>query len=287
MPPTGDPRPSQLSERVMGPTPPGSGWHAGPSTTARVQVGTSVWPANSHQLGPPHGHSRGPGCGAPAPRADSELSTRGPAQGAADTCTPARLGAAGRHPWAGATLGLPLHSAQAGLGHGPNLSPRLRRVGHWCRRAQGWTCTRQGVLPPGSSDRHLSSQNTAPATPAPPTLSTPVTPTTPVTPAIPPIPATPVTPITLVTPATPTSHYTYHAHHPSPCHPITSGKAKRAPSLPDGLPTWLDTCVCLVAQACPTLCDPMDCSLSGASVHGIFQPRILEWVAISFSRFDA
>ena len=76
-------------------------------------------------------------------------------------------------------------------------------------------------------------------------------------------------------------------NHPSPCHPITSGKAKRAPSLPDGLPTWLDTCVCLVAQACPTLCDPMDCSLSGASVHGIFQPRILEWVAISFSRFDA
>ena len=76
-------------------------------------------------------------------------------------------------------------------------------------------------------------------------------------------------------------------NHPSPCHPITSGKAKRAPSLPDGLTTWLDTCVCLVAQACPTLCDPMDCSLSGASVHGIFQPRILEWVAISFSRFDA
>ena len=39
-----------------------------------------------------------------------------------------------------------------------------------------------------------------------------------------------------------------------------------------------------VAQLCPTLCDPMDCSLSGSSVHGIFQARILEWVAISFSR---
>ena len=39
-----------------------------------------------------------------------------------------------------------------------------------------------------------------------------------------------------------------------------------------------------VTQSCPTLCDPMDCSLPGFSVHGIFQARILEWVAISFSR---
>ena len=39
-----------------------------------------------------------------------------------------------------------------------------------------------------------------------------------------------------------------------------------------------------VAQLCPTLCDPMDCSLPGSSVHGILQARILEWVAISFSR---
>ena len=39
-----------------------------------------------------------------------------------------------------------------------------------------------------------------------------------------------------------------------------------------------------VAQSCPTLCDPMDCSLPGFSVHGIFQARILKWVAISFSR---
>ena len=38
-----------------------------------------------------------------------------------------------------------------------------------------------------------------------------------------------------------------------------------------------------VAQSCPTLCDPMDCSLPG-SIHEIFQARILEWVAISFSR---
>ena len=39
-----------------------------------------------------------------------------------------------------------------------------------------------------------------------------------------------------------------------------------------------------VAQSCPTLCDPMDCSLSGSSVHGVFQARVLEWIAISFSR---
>ena len=39
--------------------------------------------------------------------------------------------------------------------------------------------------------------------------------------------------------------------------------------------------VCLVAQLCPTLCDPMDCNPPGFSVHGILQARILEWVAIS------
>ena len=39
-----------------------------------------------------------------------------------------------------------------------------------------------------------------------------------------------------------------------------------------------------VAQSCPTLCNPMDCSLSGFSVHGIFQAKVLEWIAISFSR---
>ena len=38
----------------------------------------------------------------------------------------------------------------------------------------------------------------------------------------------------------------------------------------------------LVTQLCPTLCDPIDCSPPGSSVHGIFQARILEWVAISY-----
>ena len=39
-----------------------------------------------------------------------------------------------------------------------------------------------------------------------------------------------------------------------------------------------------VAQSWATLCDPMDCSLPGSSVHGIFQAIVLEWIAISFSR---
>ena len=38
-----------------------------------------------------------------------------------------------------------------------------------------------------------------------------------------------------------------------------------------------------VAQSCPTLSDPMDCSLQGSSIHGIFQAIVLEWVAIAFS----
>ena len=57
-----------------------------------------------------------------------------------------------------------------------------------------------------------------------------------------------------------------------------------AGSLPLG-PTWkaLSLCVCvLVTQLCSTLCDPMDYSPAGYSVHGILQARILEWVTIPF-----
>ena len=50
-----------------------------------------------------------------------------------------------------------------------------------------------------------------------------------------------------------------------------------------GLPIKTNVCV-LVAQSCPTLCDPMDCSSPGSSVHGILQARILVWIAIPFSR---
>ena len=39
-----------------------------------------------------------------------------------------------------------------------------------------------------------------------------------------------------------------------------------------------------VSQSCPTLCDPMDCSPPSSSIHGILQARILEWIAISFSK---
>ena len=39
-----------------------------------------------------------------------------------------------------------------------------------------------------------------------------------------------------------------------------------------------------VAQLCPTLCDPMDCSLPGSSVHGILQAITLEWVGMFFSK---
>ena len=42
--------------------------------------------------------------------------------------------------------------------------------------------------------------------------------------------------------------------------------------------------VCVCVQSCMTLCDPMDYSLPGSSVQGVFQARILEWVAISSSR---
>ena len=46
----------------------------------------------------------------------------------------------------------------------------------------------------------------------------------------------------------------------------------------------VDQMLVLVTQSCLTLCDPMDCSSPGSSIHGILQARILEWVAIPFSR---
>ena len=46
-------------------------------------------------------------------------------------------------------------------------------------------------------------------------------------------------------------------------------------------------CESEVAQSCPTLSDPMDCSLPGSSVHGVFQARVLEWGAIAFSNSDS
>ena len=43
--------------------------------------------------------------------------------------------------------------------------------------------------------------------------------------------------------------------------------------------------MCLVPQSCPTPCDPRDCSPPNSSFHGIFQARILEWVATSYSMY--
>ena len=50
-----------------------------------------------------------------------------------------------------------------------------------------------------------------------------------------------------------------------------------------GLPFLSPMCESEVAQSCPTLSDPMDCSLPGSCIHGIFQARVLEWGAIAFS----
>ena len=47
---------------------------------------------------------------------------------------------------------------------------------------------------------------------------------------------------------------------------------------------WINKLWCTVAQSCPTLCNPVDCSPPGSSVHGIFPARILEWVIVSYSR---
>ena len=52
----------------------------------------------------------------------------------------------------------------------------------------------------------------------------------------------------------------------------------------DGRTSHCITYCCLVTKSCLTLCDRMDCSPPGSSVHGISKARILEWVAISFSR---
>ena len=63
-----------------------------------------------------------------------------------------------------------------------------------------------------------------------------------------------------------------------------SGLVLWTPLLLTGCSLGLVVCVCVCSQWCPILCDPVDCSPPGSSVHGVSQARILEWVAISFSR---
>ena len=67
-----------------------------------------------------------------------------------------------------------------------------------------------------------------------------------------------------------------------PTQESNQGPTLHADSLPAELPGKPKNV--LVTQLCPSLCNPMDCSLPGSSVHGILQARILEWDAISFSR---
>ena len=52
----------------------------------------------------------------------------------------------------------------------------------------------------------------------------------------------------------------------------------------NSLSNYIKIYTCVHAQLCPTLCDPMNCSLPGSSVHGILQATILEWVVISSSK---
>ena len=68
---------------------------------------------------------------------------------------------------------------------------------------------------------------------------------------------------------------------PSACSLFTPGKALSWQTEDCGC---FNVCECLVAQLCLTLCNPLDCSLPGSSIHGIFQARVLEWVVISSSR---
>ena len=72
------------------------------------------------------------------------------------------------------------------------------------------------------------------------------------------------------------SYYLYHLG------PMFTHEARTEPYLISD--SWSEVKWSEVAQSCLTLCDPMDCSLPGSSVHGILQARILEWVTISFSR---
>ena len=67
--------------------------------------------------------------------------------------------------------------------------------------------------------------------------------------------------------------YMFQCHSPKSSHPLPLPQCPKDCSLQSE-----------VAQSCPTLCDPMDCSLPDFSVYGIFQARVLEWGAISFSR---
>ena len=97
----------------------------------------------------------------------------------------------------------------------------------------------------------------------------------------------------------------HRSHPPFDAHSLFSSRRRQSQAVPQliphptgwgrpcggpGAPTTRDPgqvrlwCEVKSAQSCPTLCDPVDCSPPGSSVHEILQARVLEWVAISFSR---
>ena len=73
-----------------------------------------------------------------------------------------------------------------------------------------------------------------------------------------------------------------HAQHSHVCDPMDCSPS--GSSVHDILQVRILESKSEVAQPCPTLSDPMDCSPPSFSIHGIFQARILEWVAIAFSK---
>ena len=80
-----------------------------------------------------------------------------------------------------------------------------------------------------------------------------------------------------------TSRFTFKFSHTAPSAVFLKFRSHEVMVLSKTLPRVTAVCL-LVAQLCPTLCNPMYCSLPRSSVHVISQARILEWVAISFSR---
>ena len=80
-----------------------------------------------------------------------------------------------------------------------------------------------------------------------------------------------------------TSRFTFKFSHTAPSAVFLKFRSHEVMVLSKTLPRVTAVCL-LVAQLCPTLCNPMDCSLPRSSVHVISQARILEWLAISFSR---